>query len=110
MASKKKLVILGAGLGGFPLALHIEKDKKLSALFDVVLVDKKEFFEMNLASVRFLVKDNIHHQVRFPSLLLFLSLVSFFFLSISDTTSTSFSHSLIISNSCNSMQHPMPIT
>lgn len=63
MSTKKRVVILGGGLAGLPLALHIEKNKKLSQRVEVVLVDKKQYFEMNCESVRFLVQPDIHHKV-----------------------------------------------
>lgn len=55
------MVILGGGCGGLPLARQIEANKKLSSTLDVVLVDKKEYFEVNLASVRFLVDSKDHN-------------------------------------------------
>eukprot|EP00026_Physarum_polycephalum_P009792 Phypoly_transcript_09928.p1 GENE.Phypoly_transcript_09928~~Phypoly_transcript_09928.p1 ORF type:complete len:366 (-),score=65.46 Phypoly_transcript_09928:121-1218(-) len=57
---KKRLVILGGGLAGLPLARHIEKNKKLSASLDVTLVDKKHYFELTLAAPRFLVDPEQH--------------------------------------------------
>ncbi len=60
---RKKLVILGAGLAGLPLALEIEKDSKLRSRLDVFLIDKKDYFEMNCASVRFLVDPSVHNKV-----------------------------------------------
>jgi len=57
---KKRLVILGGGLAGLPIVRAIEKNKKLSAAFDVTLVDKKNYFEVNCASPRFLVSPDQH--------------------------------------------------
>jgi hypothetical protein len=60
---KKRLVILGGGLAGLPLARQIEKNKKLSASLDVTLVDKKHYFELTLAAPRFLVDSQQHGKV-----------------------------------------------
>lgn len=65
MDSKIKLVILGGGLAGLPIALEIEKDKALARALDVVMVDRKEYFEMNCESIRFLVDPSVHNKVIF---------------------------------------------
>lgn len=57
---KKRLVILGGGLAGLPLARQIENNKKLSSALDVTLVDKKHYFELSLAAPRFLVAPDHH--------------------------------------------------
>jgi len=59
---KIKIVILGGGLAGLPFALLLEKNKKLKKCMDVVMIDQREYFEMNCESVRFLVKPEIHHE------------------------------------------------
>lgn len=66
---KKTLVILGGGIGGYPLARFIEKDKKLSQLLNVVLVDKKQYVELSMASPRFLVEPSHFQTVCYSSLL-----------------------------------------
>lgn len=92
MSQKKRLVILGGGLAGLPLARQIEKNKKLSASIDVTLVDKKHYFELTLASPRFLVDPDQHAKVILLSFIsLFVSLgfhVLFLYLLISYLPST----------------------
>jgi NADH dehydrogenase FAD-containing subunit len=60
---KTRLVILGGGLAGLPMALLLEKKKKLLKHLDVVMIDQRDYFEMNCESVRFLVKPEIHLEV-----------------------------------------------
>jgi len=50
-AESKTVVILGAGYLGYTIAQLLNKEPQ----FRITLVDKKNFFEDNLAAVRYLV-------------------------------------------------------
>jgi len=53
---QKKLVIVGAGFGGICVAKALNKNKA----FHITVIDRKNYFENNTASVRFLVTPTFH--------------------------------------------------